>query len=159
MAAKSSPHAPERIGAFYSKGPHFVRMLKRLRAEYPDETIVAALPADFPSGVIEGLADETLRFPVPEEGASMSRALGIVRALRRARCSHIVVMFDSPRLNLLARMSGASKRWCFPADGRLRPLAQPLPRLLLAPAWLRLCGQMDYLRARMGTVRRSRSKE
>ncbi len=159
MADKSSPHAPERICAFYSKGPHFVRMLKRLRAEYPDEIIVAAIPAAFPFDVIEGLANETIRFPEAAHGASTTGSLQVVRELRRTKCSHMVVMFDSPRLNLLARLSGASKRWCFSVDGRLRPLSQPLTRQLMAPAWLRLCGQMDYLRARMGTARRSRSSE
>ena len=159
MADKSSPHAPERICAFYSKGPHFVRMLKRLRAEYPDEIIVAALPAEFPFDVIEGLVDETLRFPETAGGASLAGSLQIVRELRKTKCSHMVVMFDSPRLNLLARLSGASKRWCYSVDGRLRPLSQPLTRLMLAPAWLRLCGQMDYLRAKLGTKRRSRNAE
>lgn len=157
MAARPLPHAPERICAFYSKGPHFVRMLKRLRAEYPDEIIVAAIPAEFPFAVIEELADETIRFPETTGGASLAESLRILRELRRTRCSHIVVMFDSPRLNLLARLSGAAKRWCFSVDGRLRPLSQPLLRLILAPVWLRLCGQVDYLRAKLGTKRASRS--
>lgn len=158
MAASPLPHAPERICAFYSKGPQFLRMLKRLRAEYPDEIIVATIPADFPFAVIENLADETIRFP-EAAGASIGGSLRIVRELRRTRCSHIVVMFDSPRLNLLARLSGASKRWCFSVDGRLRPLGQPLARVLLAPTWLRLCGQVDYLRAKLGTKRRSRNAD
>jgi hypothetical protein len=159
MSAESNTHAPERICAFYSKGPHFVRMLKRLRAEYPDEIIVAAIPADFPIEVIERLADETIRFPETAGGASLAGSLQIVRELRKTKCSHMVVMFDSPRLNLLARLSGASKRWCYSVDGRLRPLSQPLTRLMLAPAWLRLCGQMDYHRAKLGTKRRSRNAE
>jgi hypothetical protein len=158
MPADPLPHAPERICAFYSKGPQFVRMLKRLRAEYPDEIIVAALPAEFPFAVIEGLADETIRFP-EAGGASLGGSVRIVRELRRTQCSHIVVMFDSPRLNLLARLSGATKRWCFSVDGRLRPLSQPLAHLILAPVWLRLCGQVDYLRAKLGTKRRSRNTE
>ena len=153
------PHPPERICAFYSKGPHFVRMLKRLRAEYPDEIIVAAIPSTFPFDVIEGLADETFRFPEAADSASTAGSLQVVRELRRTKCSHVVVMFDSPRLNLLARLSGASKRWCYSVDGRLRPLSQPLTRLILAPAWLRLCGQLDYLRAKLGTKRRSRNAE
>ena len=159
MVAESNTHAPERICAFYSKGPHFVRMLKRLRAEYPDEIIVAAIPSAFPFDVIEGLADETIRFPEAADGASTTGSLHVVRELRRTKCSHMVVMFDSPRLNLLARLSGASKRWCYSVDGRLRPLSQPLTRLMLAPAWLRLCGQLDYLRAKLGTKRRSRNAE
>lgn len=159
MADKTQTHPAERICAFYSKGPHFVRMLKRLRAEYPDEILVAAIPHDFPLAVIEGMVNEILRFPKEGPSATLGRNLRIARALRRARCSHIVVMFDSPRLNLLARVSGAAKRWCFSADGRLRPLARPLPQLILSPCWLRVCGQMDYLRARLGTARKCRIRE
>lgn len=157
MTTSPRPHAPERICAFYSKGPHYVRMLKRLRAEYPDEIIVAAIPPDFPFSVIEQLADETIRFNETAGCTSPGASLRIVRELRRSRCSHVVVMFDSPRLNLLARLSGASKRWCFSVDGRLRTLSQPLTRMILAPVWLRLCGQVDYLRAKLGTKRSSRN--
>lgn len=159
MAAKNVPHAPERIGAFYSRGPHYLRMLNRLRAEYPEETIVAIIPKSFPPGIIEGIVNETLTLDDDERKMHLLHGIRAVRLLRRARCSHIVVMFDSPRLNLLARLSRAAKRWCFTADGRLRPLSQSLPQLLLAPVWLRLCGQIDYMRARMGTARRSRSHD
>lgn len=159
MDADSTMHTPERICAVYSRGPHFVRMLKRLRAEYPDEILVAALPTTFPVQAIAGLADETLALPPAPKAGAVRHALHTIGLLRKARCSHIVIMFDSPRLNILARLSGASKRWCYPVDGRLKPLTQPLFRVLAAPAWLRLRGEMDYLRARLGSARRSRNSE
>lgn len=158
MAVEQPSHTPERICAFYSKGPHYVRMLRRLRAEYPDEIIVAAIPTDFPYSAIEGLAGETIRLPEPTSGSALRRGWHIARELRQNRCSHLVVMFDSPRLNLLARLSGAARRWCFSVDGRLRPLSQSLPQVLFAPCWLRLCGEVDYLRARLGTARRRHEK-
>ena len=50
-----------RICAFYSRGPHYVRLLRCLRENYPDATLVAAIPTSFPYHAIEGLVDETLR--------------------------------------------------------------------------------------------------
>ena len=147
------PHKPERICAFYSKGPHFVRMMRRLRDEYPGETIVAAIPAGYPFPAIETLADETVRLP---EGAG---PWTVLRRLRRARCSHMVVMFDSPRLNLLARMSGCGCRWCYSVDGQLQLLNRSLPGLLIRAALLRVSGELACLRARVGTARRARPLE
>src|SRR5690606_16419650 len=123
MPRNATHHEPERICAFYSRGPHFVRMLKHLREAYPGETLIAAIPASFPFPTIEPLVDETIRLPEPGARSGLRRVWAIVRRLRRARCSHMVVMFDSPRLNLLARFSGAGRRWCFTVDGRLHALA------------------------------------
>ena len=39
----------QRIGAFYSDGPHFQRMLRALREAYPDGTITAIIPPDYPA--------------------------------------------------------------------------------------------------------------
>ena len=149
MPRNATHHEPERICAFYSKGPHFVRMLKHLREAYPGETLIAAIPASFPFTTIEPLVDETIRLPEPVGQPG----------LRRARCSHMVVMFDSPRLNLLARFSGAGCRWCFTVDGRLHALAHALPGLLLSPLARRGRGEWAYVRARLGTARRARRHE
>lgn len=150
----TSRHDPERICALYSKGPHFVRMLQRLREEYPDETIVAAIPTTYPFPAIQLFADATIRLPEAGETSPWVRPWTVVRAIRRARCSHIVVMFDSPRLNLLARVCGTGRRWCYSVDGRLHALARPTLGLVLAPVLHRVRGQMDYMRARFGTARR-----
>jgi hypothetical protein len=152
-------HQPERICAFYSKGPHFVRMLKRLREDYPDEIIVAAIPESFPYPAIARLAHETIRLPDPGCLGAVRRGWTTLRRLRRVRCGHLVVMFDSPRLNLLARLSGTGRGWCFTVDGRLFVLNQPLLTLLLQPILDRLRGELQYRRARVGTRRRSRQKD
>jgi len=149
-------HAPERICAFYSKGPHFVRMLKRLRDEYPGETLIAAIPTSYPFNIIEPLIDETIRLPEQDEIAGVRRWWAVIRRLRRARCSHFVVMFDSPRLNLLARASNTGRRWCFSVDGRMHALEQSLFTLLYTPLCHRLCGEWDYRRARLGTARKAK---
>lgn len=159
MIRKVRSHAPERICAFYSRGPHFIRMLKRLREEYPGETVIAAIPTSFPFEVIEPLVDETVRLPEVSEIARWRRSWAVVRRLRRARCGHIVVMFDSPRLNLLARLSGTGRGWCYSVDGRLYVLERPLVALALTPLlqWIR--GELDYWRARLGTARKSKRAE
>jgi len=159
MSRKKAHHEPERICAFYSKGPHFVRMLKRLREAYPGETLIAAIPASFPFPAIEPLVDETVRLPEAGSVAELRRYWAIVRRLRRARCSHIVVMFDSPRLNLLARLSGTGRGWYYSVDGRLQVLGQSLPGLLLVPLAQRIRGELAFLRARLGTARRARRGE
>ena len=152
-------HKAERICAFYSKGPHYVRMLKRLRSEYPSEIIVAAIPAGFPYPSIASHVDETIRLPDAGEGSALTRGWTIVRRLRRVRCSHLVVMFDSPRLNLLARWSGSGRSWCFTVDGRLFALDRPLFSLMLQPLLQRFRGELAYRWARLGTARRARPKE
>jgi len=155
----SARHEPERICALYSPGPHFTRMLRRLRETYPDEILVAAIPEDFPFSAIGTLAQETIRVPVRGAGSEWKRAWSTMRRIRRARCSHFVVMFDSPRLNLLSRASGAGRRWCYTVDGRFHPLTQALPALVVIPIWQRLHGEVAYWRARVGTLWRAKPLE
>lgn len=159
MQRRPRKHTPERICALYSAGPHFVRMLKRLREEYPGETLIAAIPTGYPFRVIESLVDETIRVPEPGEVSSLRRVVATVTRLRRARCTHIVVMFDSPRLNLLARMSGTGRGWLYSVDGRLQVLQRSAIAMCLLPLVQRARGELAYWRARTGTARRGKRME
>ncbi len=143
----------QRICAFYSTGPHYVRMLRALRENYPDAVIVTAIPTAFPFEVIAELADETVRLPEGAQRRGIRTALHVLKQLRRARCSHVVVMFDSPRLNLLSSMSGIPHRRCYTVDGRFYRLTRRPPQLLWDAARERVRGQWDYLRAWWGTRR------
>ncbi len=143
----------ERICAFYSTGPHYVRMLRALREHYPDAVIVAAIPATFPFDVIAELADETVRLPEGGQRGGMRVALNVLKQLRRARCSHVVIMFDSPRLNVLTGLSGIPNRRCYTVDGRFYRLTRRMPDLLGRVVGQRIHGQWDYLRAWWGTRR------
>lgn len=138
----------DRICAYYSAGPHFVRMLRNLREHYPEATLVAAIPPDFPFDVIGGLVDETIRLP---ESRSVRDGWTTVSQLRRAQCGQIIVMFDSPRLNMLARLSGARVRGCFTVDGRFYHLERRIGRIIASEAWCRISGQWHYLQAWWGT--------
>ncbi len=112
-----------RLCAFFSRGPHFLRMLRALRAGHPDAEIVAVVPPGFPEDVIGELADITLFTAVPAVGPGRFRALpGLLRQLRAERFTRMVVMFDSPRLRVVARLSGIPERWCFGPDGNYAPM-------------------------------------
>lgn len=143
----------QRICAFYSAGPHYVRMLRALRENYPDAVIVAAIPMTFPFEVIAELADETVRLPEAGKRHGIRTAKDVLRQLRGARCSHVVVMFDSTRLNLLSSVSGIPNRRCYTVDGRFYRLTRRVPQLLWAAARQKVNGQWDYLRAWWGTRR------
>lgn len=133
----------KRIGVFYSRGPHFVRVLGRIRGEYPDAEIDAYVPEGFP---------ET---PVLEQGARCVPCAGgntpgvlprLIRSFRAARYDLFVVMFDSPKLQLLAAASGARQRLCHTVDGRVIPVRLALTQMLGGGLWRRLCGVIAYAR-------------
>lgn len=141
----------ERICAFYSRGPHFVRMLRCLRENYPHAVLVAAIPSSFPLDVIAGLTDETIRLPNGDETPRSRRDWATLRRIRKARCTQIVVMFDSPRLALLSLLSGAPKRRCFTVDGRFYRIHMNPVTLCWIHLGQRVRGQWHYLRAWWGT--------
>jgi hypothetical protein len=112
-----------KICAFYSHGPHFVRLLKHLRATYPAAHLTTFTPPGFPPEVLRGYADRMAytgrrAYPLRE----LRPLLRLIEVLRRERFDLFVVMFDSPRLRLLARLSGAKRAMVYTVDGRTIPL-------------------------------------
>jgi len=148
---KDNMAPPERICAFYSQGPHYVRLLRCLRENYPNAVLVAAIPATFPFDVIGGLVNETIRLPDGEERGRISQGWQVLRRLRQARCAQIVVMFDSPRLHLLSALSGARQRRCFTVDGRFYRLRAGFTALLADALARPIRGRWNYLMAWWGT--------
>jgi len=138
----------QHIVAFYSRGPHYMRLLRHLRAVHPGARITAMIPPSFPGETIAGLADEVWTTPAPPHGLRNPGALaGLIRQIRAVHCARFVVMFDSPRLRMVALLSGARERWCFGPDGRyavietapLRRMADGLRgRLRGWATWLRI---------------------
>lgn len=137
----------ERVCAYYSRGPHFARNLKVLRQRHPDSDITAIIPPDYPAASLEGLADTVEPVGLASDGRRDLRALiRLARHIRRGRYDLFVVMFDSPKLRLLASLSGARRRECLTIDGRrfpvrFAPLAQALGGL-----WRRSRGHLTYAR-------------
>jgi hypothetical protein len=145
--------SPDRICAFYSPGPHYVRMLRALRENYPDATLVAAIPVTFPFA-IEGFVDETLRLPDPDETRGVKGAYAVLQQIRETKSTWLVVMFDSPRLNLLAAMSAAESRRCYTVDGRFYRLERGVAAIVTTAFARRIRGHWAYLAAWWGTRRR-----
>lgn len=115
--------APQNICAFYSRGPHFLRMLKQLRAAYPEARITAVVPPTFPAEAALGLANQVIKTQHAQWSLRQHKALRkLVAVLREGRYDLFAVMFDSPKLRLLAVLSGARARVCYTVDGRQLPL-------------------------------------
>ncbi|MBW7866026.1 MAG: hypothetical protein GX580_04305 [Candidatus Hydrogenedens sp.] len=139
--------APRNIGVFYSHGPHYLRVLRRVREEHPGARITALVPPGFPVGMAEKEAGEVLLTPAPPHSLRRPGAVrALLRQLRGERFDRLVVMFDSPRLRLLAKASGAGERWCCLADGRYAPLEGSLPGMAVDALRRRATGWATWLR-------------
>ncbi|HPO17189.1 MAG TPA: hypothetical protein PLI09_27385 [Candidatus Hydrogenedentes bacterium] len=132
-----------RIAAFYSRGPHFRKLLKYLRGQYPGVPITAIIPKSYPLDVVKPLADEII---VTEHGArSLSALLSVRRQVQTGRFDLFVTMFDSPRLRILSRMTGVTNRYCFSPDGRYFKQDASVIASLLSTAWGQLRGRGLYV--------------
>ena len=136
-------YVPKRIGLFYSLGPHFVRALRQVRAAHPHARITAIVPPGFPKAMLEH-ADNVLTVPPPPHG--LRNAAALVRVLREQRFDRLVVLFDSPRLRVLARLSGARERWCCGPDGRHAALEGGILGTLLRGLGRKIRGHLTWAR-------------
>ncbi len=135
----------KRIGALYSRGPHFGRMLAYLRKQWPDAEITALAPPGYLRGSTEKLADEFVEIGQSRYGFRDVAALReLVRQIRGARFDVFVTMFASTKLRLLASRSNAAERFVFTPDGRLLPLRLALVRRFLGGLGRRVRGQVTY---------------
>jgi len=132
----------ERICAFYSRGPHFARMLRKLRERWPNATIVALVPPTFRVEMLPKEADEAEITTTGKRGARAVTA--VCRQIQAGNYDVLVVMFDSPRLRLLAALSGVQKRYCCTVDGRLFHIRLAPFSLLFGTLWRRLRGEFTY---------------
>lgn len=135
-----------RIAAFYSRGPHFRKLLKYLRGQYPGAHISAIIPQNYPMDVVKPLADEIM---LTEHSArSLGALLSVRRQVQAGRFDLFVTMFDSPRLRILSHMTGVPNRYCFSPDGRYFKQDSSVIVSMLSTAWgyLRGRGLYVYLR-------------
>ena len=127
---------PKRVCAFYSVGPHYRRMLERLRADYPDADIAAWVPPGVP------LSDEERRLTneviVTEQThyspSNVRDCARLAQHIRAQRYDVFAVMFDSPQLQMLAVLSGAPERIYVTPRGRRVPL--PSSGVWVMAEWL-----------------------
>lgn len=136
---------PTRLCAFYSRGPHFQRMLTNLRLQYPEAEIHAVVPPSFPVELLKDLANEVLQTEQTQWSLRSPGALArLVGLLRRGNYDLFVVMFDSPKLRVLAALSGARTRQHFTIDGRMLPLRLALLRQFFGSLQRNVRGRLLY---------------
>jgi len=136
---------PRNIAAFYSRGPHFARLLKELRKRYPEARITAIAPPGFPQDALVGQADRLVYtdrpvYTLQEPGA----LLGLVGQIRKGKYDLFAVMFDSPKLRMLAALSGARQRVCYTTSGQYQPLRLSPVRQVVAGLYRALRGRITY---------------
>ncbi len=114
---------PKRICAFYSRGPHFERMLEELRKRHPEAHITALIPPGYPEEALEDLADECISTGQAVYSLREPRSVWeVLLLIRRGGYDLIAVMFSSAKLSILARLTGIPLRYCHTPDGRFLPL-------------------------------------
>ncbi len=140
----NQPH----VALFYSRGPHFTIGLRCLRAMYPEGEIAAIIPggvqlSEEERELIQSVVQsEATRF-VLTEPRNLMRLVG---EIRRARYDLFAVMFPSPKLRLLAALSGAATRACIRPNGRIERLPKGPVGTLLDETAQRIKGWFVYLK-------------
>lgn len=137
----------QRIGLLYSYGPHFMKTLRALRDSHPDAQITVFVPANFPEALLDGMALH-IRPILPDSGQrpGIRQGLRLIRAIRGEALDSFVVLFASPRLQLVASLSKAVQSYCYHVDGRVEILRLRLLRALLRPIKNRIIGNLRYFR-------------
>lgn len=135
------------IGILYSYGPHFLRTVREVRQQEPDARITVYIPEGFPLEMLQDLNVETLSLT---QGAgtkpTLASAFMLLRALRRVRLDQFVVLFDSPRLQMLAALSQAAERWCYQLDGSKTPVRPTFMGSFLQTVRRGMVGRIRYVK-------------
>ncbi len=152
---------PKHTCLYYSRGPHFTRTVRRVRHDFPRDRITVIVPPGFEkrglAQVERGTSEDgpVPLFPVPplqflpiEKANGPAVAWRQLRVIRKARYDRIAIMFDSPKLRLLAALSGAPERWCYSVEGRRFPLKRAIVATLFGTLWRHLRGRLRYGRIR-----------
>lgn len=138
--------ADPRIGLFYSLGPHFLRTLGRLKADYPGAAVTVMIPPGYPLSdkerdLVDTFVETELTHYSPKNAGPCLRLL---RQIRGERYDLFVVMFESPQLRTLSALSGARQRACCLPGGHLVPLNSSLLRVLADECMRRIWGRIAY---------------
>jgi len=138
--------ARARIGIFYSRGRPFGRILAAVRRDHPDAELVAVVPAGYPfPGGERGLCDAVVETGTEPYGIRRPGPLvRLIRLLREQRFDSLVILFDSPRLRLLAAFAGAPRTLYCAFDHALKPIRPTLAGVLADVAARAVIGRAVY---------------
>ena len=135
-----------RICAFLSKGRNFVEILKSIRSAYPNAPIDAVIPHAYPlsdeeRALVDRVVETEKTHYSPRDVGPLYR---LVRQLRAPHYNLFVVMFDSPKLRLLARLSNAKACTLHRLDHRMIPIHPSTPRIVADVVFRNLWGRVVY---------------
>lgn len=135
------------VCAYYSKGPHYLRMLHHLRKTHHHARIVALVPPSYPVEVLADRCDEVRKTSCESYGLKDPASLaGLIGDLRRTQYDEFTVMFHSPKLRTVAILSGAPRRMVYTADNRYFPVSADYLRDALAWISRNARGRITYAR-------------
>ncbi|HOZ45201.1 MAG TPA: hypothetical protein PLO37_03660 [Candidatus Hydrogenedentes bacterium] len=139
----------KRVCAYYSHGPHFIRVIGRLREAYPDACITAIVPPRYPASqewtpLVDTIERTETAHLSPRQPRACLRLLGHIR---RARYDVFAVMFDSDQLALLAALSGAPTCIHGTMDGRLVPIRSSVMAAIAVAVGRNVWGRLVYATA------------
>ena len=138
---------PNTIAVFYSRGPHYLRALRYLRANTPDADITAIVPPGYPREALSEVPDHCVE--TGRKTNSLIHPVALIRLCRMVRARRFelfVVLFPSLKLRLLAAASGARHTYCYGPDGRFLPLHFAPGKFMLDWIWRRILGHWTFLR-------------
>lgn len=145
--SESGSEKTMRICAFYSPGHDFARVLERLHRAHPEAHVTAVVPAGYTvAGPLRDWADAVVETELERYTLGHPRALArLVSTIRRGRYDLFAVMFASPKLRVLAALSGAERNvWCTP-DGSHVPLGASVAGALAGELARVLRGRLTYM--------------
>lgn len=138
-------HKP-RVCVYFSVGRNFSSVLRSVKQSMPEATITAVIPPGYPiSGEERSLADEILKTDLVRYSWRTLPALGkLIRQFRHQHYDAFVILFDSPRLRIVASLSGASERLHCRMDGRLAPVRMSIPGTIADVIFRNVWGRIAY---------------
>lgn len=137
---------PVCIGVFYSKGRSYLEVLRCVHRHEPEARVCAIVPRGYLISPEERAASdeivETERtgYSLQDLGALRS----LLRQIRGARYDTFVILFDSPRLRILAALSGARQCAHCTFDGRLARIGPSVAGTLCDVAARNVWGRLVY---------------
>lgn len=140
-----------KIGVFYSYGPHLLDAIKYIYNYYPDEEIIVFLPENYPvEKHLVNIEKVNIQF-LPWDGShlTMNNVLftlpKIIRMLRKNKLDILVILFESPRLIFLSKMTKAKKVYVFNVFSEYKALEKRLLSTLFESIKRIMKGYCSYL--------------
>lgn len=160
-----NPEPGTRICVFFSKGRSFADALRAVRKGMPEAMITALFPAGYPFSTEESSLAAEVAFTERSQYAlrDIPSLIRLVRNLRASRYDAFVILFDSPKLRILAALVHARRSLLCRLDGKLVPIRPTvcgtLTGIVVRNLWGRIVYAYIWAVVRLLPVRETRNAE